>query len=187
MDNKDKTPSEFEVEIEADQAVDNKLSVQEQIYEIEIKMQEIDVQIEHYEDSLYNSDEEIYSSEKLVELTEEYKKLRREKKLLTKELKGKWDQIPMWMFIYGIFQIIFSLFVVIIPISMYFTGWFLSVIGKDSKFWVTFTFLIIPILSVLISALLLILQKIKTRKMFMIVLLAIQVVETTISLLIMFT
>lgn len=188
MDNQEKDfKNDYEVEIDTELTEDNKLSIQEQIYELEIRMQELDVQIEQYEDSLYNSNEEEISSEKLIELTEEYKRLRKEKRLLSKQLRGKWDQIPVWLFLYGIFQIIFSSFVVLVKVSMEFTTWFLGVIEKSTEFWVTFSFLMIPIISVIITTVILIIFKNKARKKFLAVVLAIQFLETVIALLIMLT
>lgn len=185
-DNK-KTENELEIEIENEYVEDNKLSVKEQIYEIEIKMQELDAQIELYEDALYNSEEEIFTDEKLTELKTEYKRLRSEKKLLTKQTKTNWDKIPVWMFAYGVFQVFFSFFYVLGIISAYFASWFVDLIranGVVSKFWEISSLFIIPFISILISVIILILIKEKFRKRFFAVVFSIQLIETIISVII---
>ena len=70
---------------------------------------------------------------------------------------------------------------------MEFTTWFLGVIEKSTEFWVTFSFLMIPIISVIITTVILIIFKNKARKKFLAVVLAIQFLETVIALLIMLT
>lgn len=186
-DNK-KTEKEFEIEIDNEYIRENKLSVQEQIYEIEVKMQELDAQIEQYEDALYNSDEEIFSEEKLNDLKTEYKRLRGEKKLLTKTTKTSWDKIPVWMFLYSVFQVFFSFFSILGMVSAYFAFWFMGLIksnGEVTEFWRIFALFFIPFISILISVIILIFQKEKARKRFYAVAFSIQAIETIISVIIM--
>src|SRR5690554_709351 len=95
-------------------------NIEEQLYEIEVKMQEIDAKIERFEDALYERNEEIFSYEEYLQLKEEYKNLRKVKKAISKQKKGKWDNIPVWMFAYGVFQIIFSFFMVLNMASILF-------------------------------------------------------------------
>lgn len=186
MDNKEKT-NELEIEIENEVIEEVKLSVEEKVYELDIRIQEIDAQIENYEELLYQSDEFDFEEE-LSRLKQEYKKLRAERKALLKKPKGKWDEIPVWMFAYGLFQIIFSVFLILSMVSLFFATWFLTLIynGKElSRFLEIIGFFFVPFISILITTLILVFTKQKTRKKFMAIILSIQFVETVITVIIM--
>jgi len=167
---------------------ENKLTIEEQIYQIEVRMQEIDAKIEQFEDVYYQTSEEIFPYEEYEALKEEYKKLRSEKKRLLKEnkQKGFWDKMPVWMFAYGVFQVIFSFFYVISMVSILFAQWFFNTFNvSEAKFWDVFTFFFIPFISLLISVIILLLIKNKERKKVFLIVFSIQAVETIISVIIM--
>ncbi|HHX68724.1 MAG TPA: YfhO family protein [Gallicola sp.] len=187
MDKKDENLERvYDIELDSEEENNYNLSIQEQVYEIDIRLQEIDAQIELYEEMLYQKDEKIFEDEKLMELKQEYKDLRMKKKELQKSTKGKWDQIPIWLFIYGIFQILFSLLFIMVPVSLSFVKWISSNVKVTSEFWVTTLFLLIPLICLLATGLLLIFQKNKPRKIFLLVILGFQVIETTINLIVMY-
>lgn len=162
------------------------LSIQEQVYEIEIRMQEIDVQIELFEEAYYQSEDD-FDYEEIEKLKEEYKELRKKKKEILKRNKGKWDSIPVSLFVYGIFQIIFSSFFVLFIVSSLFSGWFITTFftSTPGNFWLYFSLLFIPIISVLISTVILIFIKDKMRKKFFLIIYIIQFIETLITVIFM--
>lgn len=185
MDNKDQNlNNQFDIEIDNENLEDKEVSIQKQIYEIEIKLQEIDSQIEFYEDKLY----ELEDNEEYIEMIEnlkiEYKNLKKQKKEISKQIKTNWDKIPIWMFAYGVFQIILSFFYVMNMLQFIFSQWFVNLIYENievTKFWQYFSVLLIPIINLLITLIILILIKDKVRKKFMIALFSIQTIETIIS------
>lgn len=160
-------------------------NIEEQLYEIEVKMQEIDAKIERFEDALYERNEEIFSYEEYLQLKEEYKNLKKVKKAISKQKKGKWDNIPVWMFAYGVFQIIFSFFMVLNMASILFAEWFLGMFSEITKFWSIVGFFMLPLISVLLSLIIFLLIKDKARKKFFLIIFSIQFIETVIAVIIM--
>lgn len=152
------------------------------IYELDIRLQEIDVILEKYEDTLFETNQEILSVEEVKALKAEAKEIRLKKKTLLR--KGKetvWDQFPLWMAFYAIFQFIFSFYYVLIRVSIYYLSWaykFFYNIIKPSTFMEYVYILTIPLLSLILSLVILLLIKNKTNKKIFGIIYAIQGVET---------
>lgn len=186
MDNKEQN-NEVTIELEEDLNINN-LSIQEQIYEIEIRMQELDSQIEQLEDILYETRSEDFPHEEYENLKMEYKSLRKQKKDLVRNTKGTWDKIPVWMFAYGVFQVILSFFYILSMVSLMFASWFLGLIHNKmeiTRFWEIVAFFFVPFISIVISLVILCLIKDKARKKFFAVVFSIQTLETIISVILM--
>lgn len=173
------------IDINTDIDDQNEISNEESIHEIEVRMQEIDVLLERYEDIYYSKGETIMSEEEVIALKQEYNKLRKTKKSVEKT-KTKWDKMPIWMFMYGVFQIIFSFFYVLATISIEVGGWLIRVLGlKTSGFWKYSTLLFVPVLSLVTSLLILLFIKDRDKKRFFIIMYIIQGIETIITVVIL--
>ena len=156
------------------------LTTKEEIFKIDVRIQEIDVLFERYEDILYSSGEETLNEEEIEHLSEEYKELRKRKKELVKlTRKSIWDKFPIWMSVYAIFQIVFSLFIIIPSFALS------SILIKpfpEAPFWLLD--LTVPVLNSLISLTILLLLKDKNHKKIFFWIYMIQIVETLLNVIV---
>lgn len=103
---------DIEKEIDPLSSVDED-DIKLKIYNIDLRIQEIDSKLEEYENVYFDKGIEILTSEEVLNLKEEYKNLRANLKVLRKSTSNRiWDKIPLWMFLYGVFQFILSSFLI---------------------------------------------------------------------------
>lgn len=152
------------------------------IYELDIRLQEIDVILEKYEDTFFETNQETLSVEEVEALKKEIKEIKLKKKsLLRKGKKTVWDQFPLWMAFYAVFQFAFSFYYVLIRASIFYLSWaykFFYKIIKPSIAMEYVYILTLPVLSLIISLVILLLIKNKTHKKIFGIIYAIQGVET---------
>ncbi|NLD26439.1 MAG: coiled-coil domain-containing protein 22 [Acholeplasmataceae bacterium] len=159
--------------------------IQDEIFNIEVRLQEIDAELEHYEDVLMEKEEEILEPKEVEELRNEYKELKKRRKNLLKQTKKSiWDTIPLWMGIYAIFQFIFSFWLFLEEISRQFTLFMLQVLEKifTPGLWTLYTlFFLIPFLSLLASTIILLKLKNKNHKKIFAIIFGIHGIETLVA------
>lgn len=157
---------------------------EELIYELELKMQEIDTKIEFAEDELYFEESQI-TEEDIQALKQEYRELKAEKKALLKQHKTNWDKFPIWMFAYGVFQVVFSFFYVMSMISLLFASWFLNLINSYTRAWEIVSFFFLPFISIVASTIIFFTLKDKIKRRFFSIIFIIQGLETLITVILM--
>jgi hypothetical protein len=93
------------------------------IQEITFRLHEIDLVIDEYEEKLFVDNDSLIEEqeqEQIMMLKKEYKQLKREMKALYRTAEGKfWEKVPVWMFVYGIVQIIISSFLIMPWLTVY--------------------------------------------------------------------
>lgn len=185
--------AETEEETVSEEESDEAAMVRSQVFGIEVRMQEIDAILERYEDDFYkkqqNQPEETEvpevsgtEDEKIIALKAEYKELAKTRRELLKgNKKSLWDNFPVWMGFYAVFQIIFSFYLILTQFSTYFATWFYQLFTNPTNFWFYFGLFLIPFVSLLASLIITLVTKNKLhRKIFLFVYL-IQGIETLIS------
>ena len=169
-----------------EQLMDEHAQTKEKIFAIEVKMQELDAIIERFEDEFYREGENYEPSEeetnKVKALIEEYRDLREQKKQLQKTIKTSiWDHFPLWMGIYALFQIVFSFYLIMTQISMYFAQWFLKVVNGSTDFVFYVALFMIPFLNLVLPLLIFLLLKNKVHKRMFLYIYLIHGIETLIA------
>lgn len=179
--------AETEEETVSEEESDEAAMVRSQVFGIEVRMQEIDAILERYEDDFYKKqqnqpEEPVQEDEKIRALKAEYKELAKARRELLKEnKKSLWDNFPVWMGFYAVFQIIFSFYLILTQLSTYFATWFYQLFTNPTNFWFYFGLFLIPFVSLLASLIITLVTKNKLhRKIFLFVYL-IQGIETLIS------
>ena len=159
-----------------------------EIYEIDIRCQEIEVIIENYEFELSEKGNELLTEEEHQNLLAEYKELKKKRRVLLKMNRPKtvWEEIPLWMVIYIIFQIIFSFYYVQALLSVHFAKFLLDLFSSASATLFNIFNFILPTLSVLTSFVIWLLLKNKKQKKFFLIFCFIQIAETLITVGLMF-
>ncbi|MGD9886664.1 MAG: hypothetical protein AB7T03_01725 [Bacilli bacterium] len=159
-----------EIKTQEQETIDEKAIIKEKIFEIEIKLQEIDAIIERAEDEFYHKENEQNEvspeeTQKLIELKNEYRTLVKQKKQLQKSLKSSvWDNFPVWIGLYAVFQLIFSFYLILTQISTYFAQWFFTVINGSTEFAFYVSLFIIPFLNLVLSLVIWLIIKNKLHK-----------------------
>lgn len=156
-------------------------------------MQEIDSLLERYENTLYTSGEEILTEDEVIALKEEYKQIKTERKILLRQgKKNAWDNFPVPMWVYAVFQIIFSFIFILQNLSANFAEWALKLFEKwdisflqPSMTLLIVMYFFIPFLSLLTSLIILLSLKDKTHKKIFAYIYIIQGIETIITVTIM--
>ncbi|MCK9535965.1 MAG: hypothetical protein M0R05_00015 [Bacilli bacterium] len=153
------------------------------IYEIDLRRQEIDAILENYEFELYEKGNEVLTEEEYINLKEEYKQLKKKRKNLIKSKGEKtiWDEIPLWMGFYAVFQFLFSFYYIQALLSVYFAKLLLDLFSQSNSLAFNIFSFILPFLSVVASLIILLLLKNKKRKKVFLFVFLIQLVETLIT------
>ncbi|GEM_PF-2269094 len=178
---------ETEAETASEPESEEVAAVRAQIFGIEVRMQEIDAVLERYEDDYYKKqqsqpEEPIQEDEKIRALKAEYKELAKARKELLKgNKKSLWDNFPVWMGFYAVFQIIFSFYLILTQLSTYFASWFYQLFSDATEFWFYFGLFLIPFLSLLASLIILLVTKNKVHKKIFLFVYLIQGIETLMS------
>ncbi len=158
-----------------------------QVFGIEVRMQEIDAILERHEDDYFQKqqnqpEEPVKEDEKISALKAEYKELAKARRELLKgNKKSVWDNFPVWMGFYAVFQIIFSFYLIMTQLSTYFASWFYALFSTPTDFWFYFGLFIIPFLSLLASLIILLCSKDKVHKKIFLFVYLIQGIETLMS------
>lgn len=183
MENKNNNEQLNDIVEESNESIILKIEeIEHQMLEISMQAELLELEIQNKEDAMEYIDQSLY--QELADLSVQYKKLKSDKRDLSKQIKSKWDKFPAWMFIYGIFQIVFSVFYVMSVVSLNFATWFLNkIVGYENitRFWEGFGFFFIPFISLATSTVILFLIKDKTKKIFFLVIFGIQTILTLIS------
>lgn len=176
-----------EVEIASEEDTEEVGKIKAQIFGIEVRMQEIDAILERYEDDYFQKqqsqpEEPVKEDEKISALKAEYKELAKARKELLKgNKKSIWDNFPVWMGFYAVFQIIFSFYLIMTQLSTYFASWFYALFTSPTEFWFYFALFVIPFLSLLASLIILLCTKNKVHKKIFLFVYLIQGIETLMS------
>jgi hypothetical protein len=104
------------------------------------------------------------------------------KKLLKTNKKSIWDNFPAWMGIYAIFQFIFSFYLILTQLSAYFAQWFFTFVNGDSEFVFYLSLFLVPVLSLIVSLVILLLLKNKLHKKIFMYIYIIHGVETLMAI-----
>ena len=153
------------------------------IYEIDIRRQEIDAILENYEFELYEKGNEVLSKEEYDQLKTEYKSLNQKRKniIRTKRKKSIWDEIPLWIAIYAVLQIIFSFYFIQAILSIYFADFLMNLFSSTSGTLFDILIYALPFLSIVTSLIILFCLKNKRQKTFFFFFFLIQLTETLIT------
>jgi len=115
---KEEEIKEAKIEVEDEyipDALDEAIAADREIYDlnddIDIKIQKLEAQVEEYEFKLAETEIETMPEEEYLEKKQIIKDLYKQKRMLSKKTKTKsgWDQISVWIIIYGFIQLFICL------------------------------------------------------------------------------
>lgn len=174
---------ENDIEIIVDEDNNEVDDVSNRIYEIDVRCQEIEVMLENYDFELSEKGNELFTEEEYENLLAEYKQLKKEKRelLKTKRVKTIWDEIPLWMAVYMIAQLIFSFYFVQALLSMHLANFLTRLFSVTSGVVYDIFSFILPTLSLIASLVILLLLRNKKLKKFFFFFCFVQLAETLIT------